>query len=117
MNQRKKPRRVITEEEKLAAEEQIRQEQRVVDYDTKEYTVELLVSKYSLGREGDENELFIPEYQREFVWDTKRQSKFIESVLLGLPIPYIFTAGLYREIAEDEGRIEIVDGSQRIRTL
>lgn len=117
MNQRNKVRRDISEEQKLAAEEQIRDEQRVVDYDTKEYTVELIVSKYQEGEDKDENELFIPDYQRDFVWDPKRQSKFIESVLLGLPIPYIFTAGLYKEIAEDEGRIEIVDGSQRIRTL
>ena len=85
MNQGNKVREV-SEEQKLAAEEQIRDEQRVVDYDTKEYTVELIVSKYQEGRDEDENELFIPEYQRDFVWPEKRQSKFIESVLLGLPI-------------------------------
>jgi hypothetical protein len=37
--------------------------------------------------------------------------------MLDIPIPYIFTAALQRSIAEDEGRVEIVDGSQRIRTL
>lgn len=117
MAQRTREPRVITEEEKLVAEEQIREERKVVDYDTKEYTVELIVSKYREGKGEDENELFIPEYQRDFVWDEKRQSKFIESVMLDLPIPYIFTAALHKEISEDEGRIEIVDGSQRIRTL
>ncbi|MBI3427583.1 MAG: DUF262 domain-containing protein [Acidobacteria bacterium] len=117
MAQRNKEPRVVSEQEKLAAEEQIREERKVVDYDTKEYTVELIVSKYRNGKDEDENELFIPEYQREFVWDEKRQSKFIESVMLDLPIPYIFTAALHKEISEDEGRIEIVDGSQRIRTL
>ena len=117
MTQRNKERREISEAEKLSAEEQVREERKVVDYDTKEYTVELIVSKYREGKDEDENELFIPEYQRDFVWDEKRQSKFIESVMLDLPIPYIFTAALHKEIAEDEGRIEIVDGSQRIRTL
>lgn len=117
MAERKKPIPEITDSKRVAAEEQIRAEQKVVDYDTKEYIVELIVNKYQQGKDEDENELFIPEYQRDFTWDPKRQSKFIESVMLGLPIPYIFTAGLNKEIGEDEGRIEIVDGSQRIRTL
>jgi len=117
MTQRNRTQPEISDEEKMAAEEQTRAEQTVVDYDTKEYTVELIVTKYLQGKNEDENELFIPEYQRDFVWDLRRQSKFIESVMLGLPIPYIFTAALYKDINEDEGRIEIVDGSQRIRTL
>ena len=61
----------------------------------------------------DENEIFVPDYQREFVWPNDRRSKFIESVLIGLPIPYIFVA----DVGKGEGRLEIVDGSQRIRTL
>ncbi len=89
---------------------QLEKEKKIVDYDTKEYPVEVLVQKYNLGIENEENELFVPDYQRDFVWTEKRQSKFIESVLLGLPTPYIF-------VADNEGRIEIVDGSQRIRTL
>lgn len=93
------------------AETQIREKQRIVDYDVKEFTIELLVNKYYQGLGDDENEIYIPAYQREFVWDDDRKSKFIESVLLGLPIPYIFTAE-----AED-GRLEVVDGSQRLRTL
>jgi hypothetical protein len=108
---------VITDAARVTAEMQLRDEQREVDYQTKEFTVELLVHKYSEGMEDDENEIFIPAYQREFVWDTKRQSKFIESVMLGLPIPYIFIASLAKDISQDEGRAEIVDGSQRIRTL
>ena len=92
------------------AEEQILKEQVLADYDTKEYPVEIIVQKYSEGKDDDVNELYIPSYQRDFVWDEKRQSKFIESVMIGLPIPYIFTA--------DRGeRFEIVDGSQRIRSL
>ena len=59
----------------------------------------------------DENDIFVPEYQRDFVWDETRQSRLIESITLGLPIPIVF-------MAEDaNGRLEIVDGSQRIRTL
>lgn len=71
-----------------------------------------MVNKYLDKLESEKNELFVPPYQREFVWDDERQSKFIESLMLGLPIPLLF-------VAEDSetGRWEIVDGSQRIRTL
>ena len=94
------------------AMEQLEKEKEIVDYDTKEYPVEVLVQKYNskIENEDEENELFVQNYQRDFVWTEKRQSKFIESVILGLPIPYIF-------VADSDGRLEIVDGSQRIRTL
>jgi len=93
------------------AEAEIVAKQREVDYDIKEFTIEILVNKYTAGKDDDTNEIYIPSYQRSFVWSTERQSKFIESILLGLPVPYIFTADV------DEGRLEIVDGSQRLRTL
>ncbi len=92
------------------AEDQIIEKQKIVDFDIKEFTIELLISKYLTGLNENDNDIFIPEYQRNFVWDQIRQSKFIESVILGLPIPYIFTA-------DSDGRLEIVDGSQRLRAL
>ena len=92
-------------------EEQIREKQQIVDYDVKEYPVEIIVKKYTDNAATDENEIFIPSYQRAFVWEEERQAKFIESILLGLPIPYIFTA------ENEDGRLEVIDGSQRIRTL
>lgn len=101
----------------MEGEAQIRELKSDVDYQTKEFTVEVLVQKYSDGLQEDENEIFVPDYQREFVWSKERQSKFIESVILELPIPYIFIATLPRDISDDDGRAEIVDGSQRIRTL
>jgi hypothetical protein len=106
----------ITDEQKEAAEAEIREKQKIVDYDTKEYPVEVLVQKYRVGLEEDINELYIPDYQRDFVWPELHQSKFIESIFLGLPIPYIFVADLRPE-EDDLGRLEIVDGTQRIRTL
>ena len=105
----------ITLERRDEAETEIRDKQKPIDYDTKEYPVEILVQKYTDGLEDDTNELFIPDYQREMAWDDARQSKFIESVLLGLPIPYVFVADIPDE--ENEARLEIIDGTQRIRTL
>ncbi|MBD2183910.1 DUF262 domain-containing protein [Planktothrix sp. FACHB-1355] len=110
----------ITDEQREAAEAEIREKQKVVDYDTKEYPVEVLVKKYRDGLDEDINELYIPDYQRDMIWEDSRQSKFIESLLLGLPIPYIFVADLppkQKDDKEDLARLEIVDGTQRIRTL
>ena len=104
---------VITDARRKEAEEQIASQLKVVDYDTKEYPVEVLVAKYIKGLEKDENELFIPDYQREFIWSISRQSKFIESILIGLPIPYFFVA----DVTEKDARLEVVDGSQRLRAL
>ncbi|WP_282806677.1 DUF262 domain-containing protein [Hafnia alvei] len=60
----------------------------------------------------DDGDLIVsPEYQRLFRWDTAKQSRFIESVILGIPIPPVF-------VAEDKsGKWELVDGLQRISTI
>lgn len=91
---------------------QIETEQKAISYDMKEFTIELYVSKYLKHLEQEENELYVPDYQREFIWDDKHQSRFIESLFLGLPVPFMFSAEI-----KETGRLEIVDGSQRIRTL
>ena len=55
--------------------------------------------------------IITPEYQRLFRWDADQQAKFIESLLLGFPMPAIF-------VAEDENGVwELVDGLQRISTV
>lgn len=105
------------EEIKDIAESEVRRHQREVDFDSKEMTVELVVSKYMDKLDIEENELFVPDYQRDFVWPIKNQSRLIESLIIGLPIPHIFVADVESEDPDLDGRIEIVDGSQRIRTL
>jgi hypothetical protein len=100
----------ITEKQKNCAEKQIIEKIKDYDYGTVEYPIEVVINQYEDGIENDGGEIYIPDYQREFVWSKKRQSKFIESIILGIPIPYIF-------FADVDGRYEIVDGSQRIRTL
>lgn len=51
-----------------------------------------------------------PAYQRLFRWDDTRKTRFIESLLLGIPIPPIF---VYQD---DENVWELIDGLQRIST-
>lgn len=76
------------------------------DYDTKEYPVEVIIDKYK------KDQIFVPTYQRNYVWKTKHQSRFIESVFLGVPImPFLVS------VSGDDAELEIIDGSQRIRTL
>jgi Protein of unknown function DUF262 len=105
------------------AEAQIEAHRKVVDYNIIEYPIEVIVEKYLGENSEDEGkalkpEFYIPDYQREHTWDERRKSKFIESVLIGLPIPFLFLAEEREEEGKDEeGRLEIVDGSQRIRTL
>ena len=52
-----------------------------------------------------------PEYQRRLVWDDEKKSRFIESLLMNIPVPPIF---LY-EI--DLNRYEVMDGQQRLNTI
>src|SRR5690606_8836233 len=59
----------------------------------------------------DDDELLKPELQRKYVWDKPEASRFIESILLGLPIPSIFLAN-----TPDNNKL-IIDGYQRIMTV
>jgi len=60
----------------------------------------------------EDGDLFItPEYQRVFRWSNFQQTRFIESVILGIPIPPVFVA------EDDDGRWEVVDGLQRLSTI
>jgi uncharacterized protein with ParB-like and HNH nuclease domain len=53
-----------------------------------------------------------PEFQRDFVWDIKRASLFIDSLLIGLPIPSIF---LGKDKAEES--YIVIDGQQRLKSV
>lgn len=100
-----------------SADNEIRLAQRNIGYNVREWTVELIVQKYGDNIETDKNELFIPDYQRDYKWDVKTASRFIESILLDFPIPYLYIADVFNEDPELDGRVEIIDGSQRIRSI
>ena len=50
-------------------------------------------------------------FQREFVWKKQQSDRFIESLLLGLPVPGIFL------VKEPDGKLLVLDGHQRLQTL
>ena len=60
-----------------AAEMQICDKQKQINYDTKQYRVAILGQKYMEGINVRTNNLIIPDSQRKIVWDDERQSKFI----------------------------------------
>ncbi|GEK05897.1 DUF262 domain-containing protein [Schleiferilactobacillus harbinensis] len=63
----------------------------------------------NLYKDGDL--VISPEYQRYFRWGLKNKSDFVESVLLGIPIPSLF-------VSQDvNGRWDVIDGLQRISTV
>ena len=65
-----------------------------------------------LGMMFDKELVVNPEWQRNFVWPLKKQRRFIESILLGLPIPSLL---LFENI--HTGTKYVIDGRQRLETL
>lgn len=58
----------------------------------------------------DREVILTPEFQRGYVWPMPKASRFIESLLLGLPVPGIF-------LAREENNLLVIDGQQRLKTL
>lgn len=95
----------VGDAERQAAELEIRAMQHEVRYDIRDFTIDYIVTKFR------ESFFYVPPYQREFIWTAAHKCRFVESVVLGLPIPMMFVADM------EDGRLEIVDGAQRIQTL
>lgn len=72
-----------------------------------DYPVDGLVKRIK----KDSKSIIIPEFQRSYVWTMKQASRFIESLLLGLPVPGVF-------FSKGEGNtFLVIDGQQRLKTL
>jgi uncharacterized protein with ParB-like and HNH nuclease domain len=71
-----------------------------------DFDIEGLVKRIKRG------DIFIPDFQRNFVWKLAESSRFIESLLLGLPVPGIFLAQ-----EQDTGKMLVIDGQQRLLSL
>lgn len=90
----------------MALDEEIALARREIVSDGYDMSIGELINLY---REGEIQ--IQPEYQRLFRWDQTRKTRFIESILLGLPLPPIF---VYQD---GEGIWELIDGLQRLSTL
>jgi len=86
--------------------DQIALARRQVVADGYDMSIGELISLYRSG------ELIVnPEYQRLFRWEISQKTKFIESLLLGIPIPPIFV------FQKATGVWELIDGLQRLSTI
>ena len=59
----------------------------------------------------DKGVIAIPDFQRDFVWDKRKASRFIESVTIGLPVPELF---FYQA---ERNKWWVVDGQQRLMSV
>jgi uncharacterized protein with ParB-like and HNH nuclease domain len=71
-----------------------------------DYDVEGLVKRL---RRGD---IYIPPFQRDYVWNQAEASRLVESLLLGLPVPGVFLAK-----ENDSNKLSVIDGQQRLKSL
>ena len=86
------------------------EESPAVEYQITSYGADFDVE--GLVRRLQRGDIIIPAFQRNYVWKQKEASRFIESLLLGLPVPGVFLA---RE--RDSARLLVLDGQQRLKTL
>ncbi|ACA54260.1 DUF262 domain-containing protein [Clostridium botulinum] len=91
-------------EEKLL--EELQRERKNIKTDSYSMSIGEIINLYNDG------ELKLnPAFQRLYRWDDEQKTNFIESILIGIPIPEIFVA------QKQDGKWDIVDGVQRISTL
>lgn len=89
-----------------------------VTFSTQDYSVDSLVSRMNSGAMivpefgGTDERVRIAGFQRGFVWSKAQMDRFIESLLLGYPIPGIF---LVKQASNN--RLLVLDGQQRLTTL
>ncbi|HZV75506.1 MAG TPA: DUF262 domain-containing protein [Conexibacter sp.] len=72
--------------------------------------VDLAISQL-VAQVGDGHLHLRPVYQRDYVWDNKKASKLVESLLINVPIPVCYLA------EESDGTRSVIDGQQRLRSL
>lgn len=74
------------------------------------YGADMLVD--GIVKRLNNDDIFIPSFQRKFVWTYTQASRFVESILLGLPVPGIF---LFKE--PTSRKLMVVDGQQRLLSI
>ena len=79
------------------------------DYHITSSPVDMIVD--SMCRQIEFGVIRIPRFQRAFVWDKGRASRFIESLALGLPVPQMFV------FETKPNQWEIIDGQQRLMSI
>ncbi|WP_426211656.1 DUF262 domain-containing protein [Pseudomonas sp. TWR2-1-1] len=96
----------LTSKQISAIQSQLESKRKTVSFDSYDLSVRQILDMVESG------DVFVPpEYQRQFIWDSNRQSVLIESVFLGIPVPSLFMA------TNTDSTWEVVDGVQRLGSL
>lgn len=91
------------------------------DSDYEKYALKEIFDVLSYGADFDvdglvkrltNEDILVPSFQRTYVWNQVEASRFIESLLLGLPVPGIFLAK-----EQKTNKLLVIDGQQRLKTL
>ena len=99
-----------SDNENKIIDDQIEDEQIETTYSITSYGADYPID--SLVQRLDSEDIIIPSFQRQYVWALSQASRFIESLLLGLPVPGIF---LSKEF--DTQKLLVIDGQQRLKSL
>src|SRR5690625_502861 len=79
------------------------------------------VSSHEIGQlyrlMKEEELIYDPYYQRNFVWQENHQKEFIRTILLGYPCPEIFIAEGEVDLETHKKYIHVIDGQQRLTTI
>ena len=107
-----------TPEEVEQAENQLKEIQVDYNYRIADFSIGELLKKFVLKGEKSNFEddaisgLYVPTYQRNFIWPENMQSKFIESIFMGVPLQPLFAFEL-----DEDGNLELLDGVQRLSSV
>jgi len=86
--------------------------QKVSRYSLISYSVDKSIENLIKWIRNDK--LIIPDFQRDFVWKYDQSVRFIETILLNLPVPSIM---VYKVLENSREKFILVDGLQRVKTL
>lgn len=80
-------------------------EQRKLHTETYDFTVDTIVERL------EHKTIFIPEFQRKYVWKEAQASRLIESLIIQCPIPVIYLN------QESDETLAVIDGNQRLTSI
>lgn len=80
-------------------------EQRKLHTETYDFTVDTVIERL------EENSIYIPEFQRRYVWSDSQASRLIESLIIQCPVPVIYLN------QEQDEKLSVIDGNQRLTSI
>ncbi len=96
-------------DDELEIEEEQEEETVSITYDIASYPSDFTLR--GISQMWKDEDILIPDYQREFVWSIRQSSLLIDSFLCGLPVPPVFF------YIDEENKNLVIDGQQRILSV